>query len=594
MNNSITDSVEKKPEQVSFEVQPNALRPVAFHVFTRKYDLNINRDSLQELASFVSKKCGSQWRSQCEPLLDEIAKTWKRVHETQPIVTRPLLIPVLANLNVPHEVRVSSLARVQTLETTGSFLNSSNSEIRETIKNEKYFRVLDAFKMPKFKYDSSRKVFVLSKQSPTLMASASACTDMLNRRFNVVYSRILRNESFQTPSFSGSFSQTGTYQLTPIRNLLGRAGNTFLLFGLLTIAPDGTLWLEDLDSQVQLDVSQAEQGFGLFCPGCLVLVNGQFLSSGLFLVFELGHPPIERRDASLKALNNLDILGLNMDAKQLALLRHAEQAYQSQAFVCISEVHLDNHQTFYALEKIFQKYESSEAVPFCIILCGSFMSSAFHNSGSSIQYKEGFNKLAASLEKFPKICEKTKFIFVPGPNDPWTTNGISLMPKHSIPLHFVNRIQRVCKHTIFASNPCRIIFFSQEVLIYRDDISGRFQRNSLKFGKTPQGTSNINSIPLAEQQVHQQRKLVKTVLDQSHLSPFPSRTRPILWDFDYALSVFPLPSCMGLIDSESSAFDVHYGGCPTFNPGALLLGVHYNWQEVFPVKKEIITHKERI
>lgn len=45
-------------------------------------------------------------------------------------------------------------------------------------------------------------------------------------------------------------------KLTSTRNLLGRAGGRFLLFGMLTRSPEGRLCLEDLDGTVPLDISQ--------------------------------------------------------------------------------------------------------------------------------------------------------------------------------------------------------------------------------------------------------------------------------------------------------------------------------------------------
>lgn len=52
------------------------------------------------------------------------------------------------------------------------------------------------------------------------------------------------------------------FQLTSIKNLLGRQGNHFLIFGLLARMEDGAFYLEDLDDKVELDLSEAVR----FCP----------------------------------------------------------------------------------------------------------------------------------------------------------------------------------------------------------------------------------------------------------------------------------------------------------------------------------------
>lgn len=58
------------------------------------------------------------------------------------------------------------------------------------------------------------------------------------------------------PSSSASDTHCST-QLTTIKNLLGRQGGHFLLFGLLTRMEDNEFYLEDLDDKVKLDLSEA-------------------------------------------------------------------------------------------------------------------------------------------------------------------------------------------------------------------------------------------------------------------------------------------------------------------------------------------------
>jgi DNA polymerase epsilon subunit 2 len=66
------------------------------------------------------------------------------------------------------------------------------------------------------------------------------------------------------------------------------------------------------------------------------------------------------------------------------------------------------------------------------------------------------------------------------------------------------------------------------------------------------------------------RKLIKTLFDQSHLSPFSQSVRPVFWDHASALSLYPLPTALVLADAESPAFCVSYEGCHVLNPGRLV------------------------
>ncbi|KMU87339.1 Dpb2p [Coccidioides immitis H538.4] len=63
------------------------------------------------------------------------------------------------------------------------------------------------------------------------------------------------------------------------------------------------------------------------------------------------------------------------------------------------------------------------------------------------------------------------------------------------------------------------------------------------------------------------RKLVKSILDQGHLSPFPTTTRAVFWDHASALYLYPLPTCLILADTSTGPFSVTYEGCHVLNPG---------------------------
>jgi DNA polymerase epsilon subunit 2 len=70
--------------------------------------------------------------------------------------------------------------------------------------------------------------------------------------------------------------------------------------------------------------------------------------------------------------------------------------------------------------------------------------------------------------------------------------------------------------------------------------------------------------------VQSARKLVKTVLDQGSMSPFPQSLRPVLWDYASALQLYPLPTAFILADSEIAPFCVTYEGCHAMNPGKFI------------------------
>lgn len=139
----------------------------------------------------------------------------------------------------------------------------------------------------------------LSKRS-VIICSSSSCP--------YVVQIILRNENF-TPPAIGGHDRANYLKLTSIRNLLGRAGQLFLLFGMLARNEEGKLCLEDGESRVVLDMEDAVPGEGLFTEGCMVLIEGQYTVEETVRVLAMGHPPSERRDIARSLHGHVDFLG---------------------------------------------------------------------------------------------------------------------------------------------------------------------------------------------------------------------------------------------------------------------------------------------
>lgn len=113
---------------------------------------------------------------------------------------------------------------------------------------------------------------------------------------------------------------------------------------------------------------------------------------------------------------------------------------------------------------------------------------------------ENFDQLASLLADFPALTATTTFIFVPGDNDPWASTfsggSSTILPRKGIPDIFTSRIKRVFQQSskgasdgtggeaLWTSNPCRIGYFTQELVICRDDVVGRLRRNGINFKKS--------------------------------------------------------------------------------------------------------------
>ena len=311
--------------------------------------------------------------------------------------------------------------------------------------------------------------------------------------------------------------------------------------------------------------------------------------------------------------------GSRMRRIQTRCLREAHDGNQLNRrfkIVIMGEVNLDNTKTMDALRKVFSLYNDSavQERPLLFVLVGNFVQKAIINGGGqggSIEYKECFDMLALVLSDFPSLLQRSTFIFVPGDNDPWSSSfsagASSTIPRHAIPNLFTSRVKRAFAsansqmdrnqvseppgEAIWTTNPSRISLFGpvHDIAILRDDISGRLRRNAVTVGHNAADMGGDSSSAVEpEEQIHagdQQRagisnqtspvtlsarKLIKSVLDQGTMSPFPQSVRPILWDYASSLQLYPLPTAFILADPETAPFCLTYEGCHVMNPARFL------------------------
>ena len=213
----------------------------------------------------------------------------------------------------------------------------------------------------------------------------------------------------------------------------------------------------------------------------------------------------------------------------------------------------------------------------------------------------------------------------------FSAGAAAVLPRKCVPELFTTRIRRAFAganaegekitgkkargEIIWSTNPTRLTLFgpAQEVVFFRDDMLGRLRRNAVHFRKLEASTSTAESserpgitgspittqdslmsenmevdhavetaeshmpasrgreaLATADASLHTARKLVKTLLDQGYLSPFPLSVRPVMWDYAAALQLYPLPNALVLLDPEAAPFAVTYEGCHVMNPGSLV------------------------
>ena len=168
-----------------------------------------------------------------------------------------------------------------------------------------------------------------------------------------------------------------------------------------------------------------------------------------------------------------------------------------------------------------------------------------------------YEELANLICKYSAIATDGRFIFVPGPNDP----GMSvMMPRPPIPNYFTGALRNKVPHAVFTTNPCRIRYFSKELVFCRQDIVSKLRRNCLLAPRE----DNMNERSGNQRMI---QHAVKSMLDQGHLCPLPMPFNPIYWQYDHSLRLYPLPDAVVVGDRVEQYYET-YADCDAMNPGS--------------------------
>jgi DNA polymerase epsilon subunit 2 len=228
------------PTVLPILLPPQTLRPVAFRTLTKKYNLTLTSSGLGLLSTFVGKFCGSGWREEglAERVLDEVAKAWKRaggnvlvedgpekkltaiLKSLEPCMSAGRLdLGILSRTN--SSIGGTSISRHHSLDVRPgpsredsqtslrmSGLDMDDGEAEEdteaVLKQDarSYMKVISAHSQPQLMYSTTKKSLEPVSTAQSFLPPISHKIALFRNRYNLVHQRLMRNESFQTPSFS--------------------------------------------------------------------------------------------------------------------------------------------------------------------------------------------------------------------------------------------------------------------------------------------------------------------------------------------------------------------------------------------------------
>ncbi|XP_051136673.1 DNA polymerase epsilon subunit B [Andrographis paniculata] len=413
-------------------------------------------------------------------------------------------------------------------------------------------RIIDAFDFPKFRYDPIKKLFHKYTGKLPIHGDASAKLSLYRDRFLLLFQRLSRDPHFSKPVFDSDISDYGSCQISPIQSLVGQTGKRWVM-GLISQLEDGHFYLEDLTAAVEADLTNARITTGFFVENTVVLAEGEMLLNGIFQVKTCGFPPLEDREKSVSMFAGVDFFGGgSLTKEETVRLAELEKGAVNDMFVILSDVWLDDDNTMEKLEVILSGYENANVSPSLFVFMGNFCSRPCNlafNSFSSLRSQ--FGKLGEMIAAHQQLKEHSRFLFIPGPDDIGPSN---VLPRCSLPNYIKEELQKHIPNAVFLSNPCRIKYYSQEIVFFRQDMLYRMRRSCVMPPSTEETSDPFEH-------------LVATITHQSHLCPLPLSVQPIIWNYDHCLHIYPTPHTIVLGDrSEQKAFN--YTGITCFNPGS--------------------------
>uniref|UniRef100_H0X8M5 DNA polymerase epsilon subunit n=1 Tax=Otolemur garnettii TaxID=30611 RepID=H0X8M5_OTOGA len=420
----------------------------------------------------------------------------------------------------------------------------------ETIEHA--FNIIGAFDIPRFVYNSERKKFLpllmTNHPAPNVFGTARDKAELFRERYIILHQRTHRHELFTPPVIGAHPDETGSkFQLKTIETLLGstsKIGDVIVL-GMITQLKEGKFFLEDPTGTVQLDLSKAQFHSGLYTEACFVLAEGWF-EDQVFHVNAFGFPPTEPSSTTRAYYGNINFFGgpSNTSVKTSAKLKQLEEENKDAMFVFISDVWLDRVEVLEKLRTMF-----SGRVPATYTEAGRFKPGPGIPSFISVVTKL-IEVLETFISSFINIFgHSSRFVFVPGPEDPGFG---AILPRPPLAESITSEFRQRVPFSVFTTNPCRIQYCTQEIIVFREDLVNKMCRNCVRFPSS--------SLPIPNH-------FVKTILSQGHLAPLPLHVSPVYWAFDYTLRVYPVPDLIVIAD-KYDPFTLTNTECLCINPGS--------------------------
>lgn len=173
-----------------------------------------------------------------------------------------------------------------------------------------------------------------------------------------------------------------------------------------------------------------------------------------------------------------------------------------------------------------------------------------------------FASLAAIISLFPLLVRRSRFAFMPGPGD---VSGCGALPLAPLPACLTRPLRTLLPTSVWLSNPGRIRWCAQDVVLFRADVGGRLRRACVR-PPTDAPAPGPGEPPLCGGQA-MVACVAATLLQQGHLSPLPLPQHPVFWQADHTLWLHPQPHALIIADRGAAHAVVGFEDVACCSPG---------------------------
>lgn len=329
----------------------------------------------------------------------------------------------------------------------------------------------------------------MKKKRKKILADASSRSEYIRNRYLTILQRILRHDLFApnvNENITTSDNTSRKFVLKYAENLLSAATvHEVVMLGLLTKFKEGKFCLEDPSGIIPIDLSEAKFHSGLYTEGAFVLAEGTY-NDGVLKVSGLGFPPPEAANSSRAYFGTLNYWG----GPSQTLLKYSKRLLEFErinfggTIIFLSDCWLDDANVLDKLKKLFMGFDDSP--PIAIVMMGPFLKVA----DTTTALRSRFAQLADIIDSTFTLKNETDIVLVPDVEDPTSAN---ILPRPPLPAVVVQDLLRKNKRVILASNPCRLQYCTQQIVVCRMDLLRKLCRNTIKFPDTGELSDHVRN-----------------------------------------------------------------------------------------------------